>query len=377
VRTRALVLYPQYGLANRLQTLASGKILADYTGRKLFVNWVPNRELCNAEWEDIFSNEVEAYPLPVSRFRAGVDLYDGTGIKIYDDGSTDNDFYWDMPQAVSCNKSDVVAVKSWQNFQPRGITTEAYRAAKSFFYRSLEPVETVRNTVNNIHERYFEGHEVVGVHIRMTDHLYWAKKDPALISPTDLFIDRMERILETSPGTRFFLATDDKKAENRIMRLFQGSVIVYEKEAYHDEAAARDTKWGVQEALVDWLLLSKTSRIIGSYASSFSREAGMVHLIKTDFILKREELSKPHYKRTMEFYEKQAKEHFRKYIKRPFKSRARKLFDHFAKAPLSRYLAALYRVLRKEGLGKFILYSYSYRRGQLSGWIKKRILKPR
>jgi hypothetical protein len=298
-----------------------------------------------------------------------MNLYDGTGIKIYDDGSTNDPFYWDMPQAVCCNTSDVIAVKSWQNFQLREMSAESYRMAKSLFYRSLQPVATVQETVHDMHKRYFEGNEVIGVHIRMTDHLTWTKKDPRLLSPINLFIEKMERILDASPETRFFLSTDDKKSEKRIRELFRGSVIVHEKESYHKQDVCRDTKRGIQEALIDWLLLSKTSRIIGSYSSSFSREAGAVHMIHTEFILRREELSRTHYKRTLECYGKKAKGRsrklFRKYIKKPVKTYLRRPIKVFVKAP--------YQVLRKEGLKRFFLYACSSGKEKLSGWIRKNL----
>jgi hypothetical protein len=39
---------------------------------------------------------------------------------------------------------------------------------------------------------------------------------------------------------------------------------------------------------------------------------------------------------------------------------------------LRRTIAAHYRILKNEGLKKYFLYSYNYRKGQISGWIKKK-----
>jgi hypothetical protein len=320
---QGLVLYPKYGLANRLRALASAKILADYTGRKLFVNWYPSKE-CNIEWEELFVNRLERYPSPLSSFQ--------TGINLYDDEKDADGFYWDMPQALLNNRTDVIAVHTCYNFQLREMTKEAYIGAKSLFYKGLKPVHTVEESVRDIHTRYFEGNDVVGVHIRRTDHLCYIKKDPRLVCPTDLFIKVIGKILRNNFKTKFFLATDDKQEERRISRMFQDAVIVYEKEAVH-----RDTKKGIQDALVDWLLLSKTSKIISSYLSSFSEEAGVVNMIKNDYVLKAEELSRLHYKAIL-------KEHFKGH----------------------------WEVLRKEGLNKYFQYSYNYRKRQLINWIRKK-----
>ena len=76
---KSLVIYPKNGLANRLRVLASASILAECTGRNLFVNWIPSKE-CNVEWEELFLNQVESRPVSLSSFQVGIDLYDDTVI---------------------------------------------------------------------------------------------------------------------------------------------------------------------------------------------------------------------------------------------------------------------------------------------------------
>jgi hypothetical protein len=148
-----------------------------------------------------------------------------------------------------------------------------------------------------------------------------------------MFIEVMGNILKNHSKIKFFLATDDKKEEKRISHMFQDAVIVYKKEVVN-----RATKEGMHDALIDWLLLSKTSRIISSYSSSFSEEAAMVNMIKNDSILRAEELSKTHYKTI-------------------FKA----------------HLRTHWEVLDSEGFKKYVLYSYNYRRGQFINWIRKKI----
>jgi len=322
---KALVLYPRYGLANRLRTIASAKILADLTGRKLFVNWIRYGQ-CNITWEGLFMNHIDRYPLPMTSFTKGVTLYD--------DYKAVSRFYWDMPQSLIANTSDVVAVRSCCNFQAREMSHETYIALKSLFYRSLQPLDSIQQTVNDIYRRYFEGNEVVGVHIRRTNHLHYKRKDPCLVSPTALFVKSMEKILNRHPDTKFFLATDDRDEERTMREQFGINVIVYEKENIN-----RDTEKGMRDALVDWLLLSKTSRIIGSSTSSFSEEAAVVNMIEREPVVKEDELSKTHYRMLFQA-------HFTPY----------------------------YRILRDEGLRNFLAYSYKYRKGQVLSWFRRKFL---
>ncbi len=347
MKPRALVIYPRYGLANRLRAIASAKILADYTGRRLFVNWARYRK-CNAEWGDLFVTPFQRYPMPLSGFQAGRNLYD--------DSIETRRFSQDMPLSLVKNNSDVVAVRAFQNFRPPEMTDEEYKAAKSLFYRSLQPVWVVQKAVGEFQKRFFEGQHVVGIHIRRTDHLSFDKRDHKKICPTDFFIEAIERILKARSGTKFFLSTDDKKEEQRIMRLFPGSIIVYGK-----EEVRRDTLGGMQDALTDWLLLSSTSRIIGSYASSFSEEAASVNMIPADYALRTEEFSRIHYRAAVRGGVRDLIRGFKKALRR------------YRKTHLSEYAKSLYGVLKEEGLKKFVLYSYAHRRKQIIGILRRKI----
>ena len=320
---KSLIVYPKNGLANRLRALASARILAECTRRKLFVNWIPSKE-CNIEWQELFQNQFESCLLPLSNFHVGISLYDDSVIPM--------SLHREIPVLTVCNEPDQIAVHSCRNFRPEEVTRAAYTDAKSSFYKNLRPVATVQNTITDMQRRYFDGCDVIGVHIRRNDHLTFLKKDHRLVCPTRMFVEAMENVLHTNPETKFFLATDDKKEEKLIMRLFPGVIIVYEK----DEPSRNTTK-GMQDALVDWVLLSKTSKIIATYASSFSEEASAVNMITTEIIMKEDELSKSHFK---------------------------VLFtDHFK---------THYRVLKKKGIKEYFLRSYNYRKGQLVNWNRKK-----
>lgn len=276
------------------------------------VNWVPADKECNIAWEDLFVNQLECYPLPLSDFQNGVDLYDDTG---------SHDFFWDTPQLLAQNKSDVVALRTFRNFRPKGMTEDAFKRSKSLFYKSLKPISVIQEAVRGIEEQYFRDSDVVGVHIRRTDYFSYLRQDPKAVAPTELFIKGLMRVLKTNPKAKFFLATDDKNEEQIIRSYFQDAVIVHEK-----DTLSRLTRDGMRDALIDWLLLSRTSRIIGSYRSSFNEEASAVNMIRLETIPKQAILLN---------------------------------------------LKAHYGLFRTSGLRKVILYSYYYRKQQLLESIKR------
>ena len=118
-----------------------------------------------------------------------------------------------------------------------------------------------------------------------------------------------------------------------IRRLFSGDVIVYEK-----ECISRDTRKGMQDALVDWMLLSKISRLIFPFASSFFERAGAVNRIQTEVILAEGTLSKKH-----------------------------------LKILLPKYLEGHYKVLKEEGIKEYVLRFYNYRKRQMSRLFRKKL----
>jgi hypothetical protein len=113
----------------------------------------------------------------------------------------------------------------------------------------------------------------VGVHIRRGDN------DASIqVSPLDLFLKRMQSELEQDPETRFFLATDDPATERVVADMFPGRVTTRGKDL------ARNRTAGVQDALVDLLVLSKCPLILGSYWSSFSQTAAEMGGVELEIV---------------------------------------------------------------------------------------------
>lgn len=107
--------------------------------------------------------------------------------------------------------------------------------------------------------------DFVGVHIRRTDHLAAIRE-----STLDIFIERMKEAISHKADTQFFLATDDKSVEEELRRVFPNRIHTYE-----DKIWGRESKNGMESAIVDCLCLSRCEYILGSYQSVFSKFAAL------------------------------------------------------------------------------------------------------
>jgi hypothetical protein len=101
-------------------------------------------------------------------------------------------------------------------------------------------------------------------------------------SPTALFIQTLKNEQKRNADIKFYLATDDR-GEAKILKKVIGESIVY-----YPSELARKRPEGIQQALVDLILLSNAKKIIGSYWSSFTEIASVYGNIPSE-VMKSEE----------------------------------------------------------------------------------------
>lgn len=118
----------------------------------------------------------------------------------------------------------------------------------------LTPLDSIRRRIDAITAQFPP--DIVGVHIRRTDN----KKSWSHSSDEAFW-----RAMEATGGT-FYLATDDLDLRQALCRYF--NVITQPL-----SAVRRDTREGIEEAVVDLYCLAATNRLYGSYWSSFSDTA--------------------------------------------------------------------------------------------------------
>jgi hypothetical protein len=109
------------------------------------------------------------------------------------------------------------------------------------------------------------GAHTIGVHIRRTDNV-----NAIRYSPTHAFVAAMKDCIAADADVRFFLSTDSEEIESEMKCMFGERVITRSRNI------SRSSVEGMTDAIVDLFLLSRTSRILGSYYSTFSETAASI-----------------------------------------------------------------------------------------------------
>ncbi|MBZ4657917.1 MAG: hypothetical protein JG771_1053, partial [Methermicoccus sp.] len=86
-----------------------------------------------------------------------------------------------------------------------------------------------------------------------------------------LFVQRMREELQLYPETKFYVASDSRLEKNRMITAFGDRIIVLP-----DVDTSRNSVRGMQDALVELYVLSRTNKIFGSHQSSYSETAAQI-----------------------------------------------------------------------------------------------------
>lgn len=117
---------------------------------------------------------------------------------------------------------------------------------------------------------------VIGVHIRRTDNVIAIQN-----SPTDLFYKALDSEIALNNDVTFYCATDSEEELNNLIKKY-GNKIKYQTNCIR----SRNSKEGIESALIDLLSLSNCSKIIGSDWSAFSGVAAKIGKIELQRIKK-------------------------------------------------------------------------------------------
>ncbi len=241
-----ITLQPIGGLCNRMRAIRSAMELARIRGEKLTVYWKVAPEL-GCPFEQLFEKpsafslvnyRSDYYPPKVLRQLTGFRIGNDEIRKRRGENGLDEAYVASLPRRIY-------------------IATEEHfsrdRDYSAFVPRS-ELMDKVRKLTGGYEER------LIGVHIRRTDN------KPAIgKSSTDAFINAMEKELSENSGVMFYIATDDMKEEKLLRQRFEGHIISNE-----GRDLSRDSINGIRDAIVDLYSLASSTKIIGSYYSSFT-----------------------------------------------------------------------------------------------------------
>ncbi|HTE28218.1 O-fucosyltransferase family protein [Flavitalea sp.] len=266
-----IYLEPNYGLANRMRVIASGLDLKESTGQRLTIVWPKTFEL-NCAFKDLFQ--------PISNVRFIEKPFYFHLIKDNDQRTA-----WSRKMALISNSIFQInfCVKEDDGEKlMRGASKDAFSTVKKFqhvyiktcgeftknnsLYSAFQPVRELQEIVNQRTKIFSKN--TIGLHIRRTDHV-----DAIGNSPVELFIDVVEREFRKNSEINFYLSTDDPETEQRFKNEFGDIIITYKKDF------SRNSLQGMKDALLDMYCLSRTSKIYGSFNSSFSDIASRINSI--------------------------------------------------------------------------------------------------
>lgn len=135
----------------------------------------------------------------------------------------------------------------------------------------IKPAAAITQKVEQILHNV-DRENLVGIHVRRTDN-----RDAINNSPLSGFMDKMKREVEKNPNVHFYLATDDREVENEITAEFGDRIYTFK-----DKSLARDDNQGIIDAYTEMLCLSRCSKIIGSFNSTYSAMAARIGGIKLE-----------------------------------------------------------------------------------------------
>lgn len=277
-KSSSLTLVPVGGLANRMKAIDAAIQLISGTDLALKIYWFRDKGL-NCRFDQLF----QLLDLPQ------VSLIEATS---FDSFSYDRPrkrnlyiprffqlFYFD-----DCVYEAEATERMYQHFDFRSwaINKRTYLASCVYFFppapdarlfQFFHPVPALQQRIDEVSRTF--GNRCVGVHIRRTDNLSSINE-----SPTKLFIDRMQMMVQSDENTCFYLASDSPEEKSKMKAIFGERILTSVTDL------SRNSVQGIQDALVELYVLSKTKMILGSVKSSYSETAAQIGQIECQFMKK-------------------------------------------------------------------------------------------
>tara|TARA_A100001011_G_scaffold380310_1_gene447472 strand:- start:138 stop:1109 length:972 start_codon:yes stop_codon:yes gene_type:complete len=271
--TKGIIIIPTQGFANRLRMIASSYILCKFIETPLHVCWISSIE-CNVEYHDIFHDD-DFNIINLNEFQESNYLYFG---RHHTQNIINNIIDIHHSKEKTC---DYFILEGGHEFKPPTLSVQSFVYQKHMFYNSLKFSSIIRDKVTSFSALY-DLNRTIGIHYRDIINKY---------DNNDILNNDLINFTKNSPIEKF---------ENIIINLKNISnydnllVVSNNPEIYHKfknniksksfiktntELYDRNNKNAIIDSVTDFLILSKTCMIIGTFYSSFSDEASFVNFI--------------------------------------------------------------------------------------------------
>jgi len=269
-----IILEPLGGLANRMRVIASGLWLAGILNKEVKLIWSLNTDL-NCRFEELFE--------PIKNIEIINKKFTYRFFRSTEKKKNIKKFIIRLINTIVATDyniledADIIKIKGGElDIIALGRTNKTlyFRTCSEFGnnipdLKQFIPKPDIQQKINECCNKFND--KTIGVHIRRTDHIIAIKQ-----SPTELFINQMSDDLERNPEISFFLSTDDKQTEDQLKLQFGEKIMTYEK------SYSRNSIQGIKDAVVDFYCLANTSKIYGSYWSSFSELSSKINGINLE-----------------------------------------------------------------------------------------------
>ena len=255
-----IVIIPTEGFANRLRAIASTSCLSNFLNIPFFVIW-EKEKCCNIEIHQIFNTPFDT-----------IDLNHILNSKYYFSPNLHTNNYLSS-LTRSDTEYDFLIIKGGHEFKHDDMDEQIFLYKKHQFYHSLQFTSFIQDYI----QQFSLPNNVIGIHFRdfVRDYDHADARIFSSDSPLSLFNSILKNMLTKNPNQLFYLSTNTSDAKQFFINNVPSKNIIH----YDHNNFQRNDHNGILNAVIDFVLLSKTKYILGSYMSSFSDEAAFFNFI--------------------------------------------------------------------------------------------------
>lgn len=268
---KGFTIVPYAGLANRMRAISSGIYIAKEYSQPATVYWFKEK-LCFADFTDLFE-PIQIENVSMKKLASSNLFLIPAAKRNFFIPSFLRKFYY-QKQISNFNRISGNIFDQLDSSFDKIYLSSCHSMSSHYPLQSLfKPVADIREKIETV-KRLFSK-QTIGIHIRRTDNVHSIKS-----ASIDDFKYRIESEISKDPDVKFYLATDDSIVKEQLIQQFKNRIICYEA------SLTRGSVDGMKDAVVDLWCLSQTSRIIGSYFSSYSEIAAELGNISIEFMKK-------------------------------------------------------------------------------------------
>lgn len=259
---RSLTLIPVGGLGNRIEAMSSAIAFCKEQKVKLKILWFKDCGL-NCDYEKLFFLDPALVDVEI-RNAKGFDFF------LRDNPRKRNlwiPYFFEKCYYDKCiyyYDNDFQVKNEYPPFDNQlDRYSKIYMVSCGLYWKDENMYQWIKLS-NNIEKRVQDAltlfsSNMIGIHIRRTDNSNTIK-----YSPTELFINAIDKEIEQDENVSFFLASDSMDEKKRLKNLYGNRIITFMKDTN------RNTEEGIIDAFVEMNILSRTNRIYAG-DSSFAR----------------------------------------------------------------------------------------------------------